>query len=56
MTVIFYGRDLFTRGFWDTENKAPMFILFPIFFGLCALISFVPAWIVVLFYRKKLKG
>lgn len=54
MMFVFYGRDLFTHRFWE-DGKAPMVVLVPIFFGVCMIVSLIPALLVVWHYRKKFK-
>ena len=54
MVLIFYGRDLFTRRFWD-GGKAPMIILVPILFGVCFVVSLIPALLVVRHHRKRFR-
>jgi drug/metabolite transporter (DMT)-like permease len=54
MVFIFYGRDLFTRRFWD-DGKAPMIILVPLLFGVCLVVSLIPALLVVWHYRKRFR-
>jgi hypothetical protein len=54
MMFVFYGRDLFSRRFWE-DGTAPMTILVPIFFGVCVIVSLVPALLVVRHYRKKFR-
>jgi peptidoglycan biosynthesis protein MviN/MurJ (putative lipid II flippase) len=54
MVFIFYGRELFTRRFW-VDGKAPMIILVPIVFGICLVVSLIPALLVVRHYRKRLE-
>lgn len=54
MMLIVYGRDLFTRRFWD-DGKAPMVILVPIFFGICFAVSLIPASLVIRYYRKRFR-
>src|SRR3954468_9449014 len=54
MMFIICGTDLFTRRFWN-DGKAPMVVLVPIFFGVCLLVSFIPALLVVLHYRKRFR-
>src|SRR5689334_3814258 len=54
MVFIFYGRDLFTRHFWD-DGKAPMIILVPMLFGFCMVASLIPALLVVRHYRKRFR-
>ena len=54
MVLIFYGRDLFTRRFWD-DGKAPMIILVAMLFGVCFVVSLVPALLVVWHYRKRFR-
>ena len=51
MVFIVYGRDLFTRGFWN--GKAPMLIAVPMFFGVCMVISLIPALLIVRHYQKR---
>lgn len=55
MVLIFYGRDLFTRRFWD-DGKAPMVILVPVLFGVCLVVSLIPALLVVRHYRKRFRN
>jgi hypothetical protein len=49
---VIYGRDLFTRGFWD-DDKAPMAIMVPFVFCFCLAVSLAPALLVVQYYRAK---
>jgi hypothetical protein len=52
MVVILYGRDLFTQRFWNNDN---MLVLVPMAFGVCMLLSLIPASLVVWHYRKKFR-
>jgi len=54
MVFIFYGGDLFTRRFWD-DGKAPMVILVPVLFGICLVVSLIPALLIVRHYRKRFR-
>lgn len=50
MMLIFYGRDLFTRHFWD-DDKAP--ILVPTCFRVCFAVSLIPSLLVVRHHQKR---
>jgi hypothetical protein len=55
MVLIFYGPDIFTQRFWN-DDTPPMAVVVPVLFGAFALVSFIPALLVVRNYRRRFRN
>jgi hypothetical protein len=53
MVMILSSRELFTHDFWEDPMQV---ILFFAFFGVMVLVGLIPAWLVVVYYRKRFEN